>query len=463
METIEKEISYSINLSQDLLYLILDSYISKKFDFVGKYYDFVDTNNVRTRLGDNGAVSCQTKNVQNMEKFVFADRNVIIPFVTRISNEIEVNIENIKPELDKIVECRVYTTKKYPKIEIKFEQIYFNRNLSDRFDSLMASKQIALLNLLQNRNESIVKQSYLGSDEILANLRIEYEYDDGPNMETINAIAEIVREMDAISHYQNISPLIPYTTLQNNIIYRKFEGEKLIYNLEDLTNVKKWALKLDGIRGKGFFTRNFCIIFMDDMQLFAGHFPTLFEINNVVAFQCELIDDKLYITDLLHVFKYTYNNKSQYECSHDGYNIDPITAINTINFLNGKYSNTSLHIENCHQNKLEIKFQKFYDPPLPTSLGYTTIATDGFVVLDITLRYVKYKHVKTIELEYNGKENCFATLEKLLTNYKINSNIELIHNNIYETVIVDNVITVIKFRPDRLVPQMIHDETKMES
>ncbi|AAZ67448.1 late expression factor 4 (lef4) [Trichoplusia ni single nucleopolyhedrovirus] len=460
---IENEISYSINLSQDLLYIILDSYISKKFTVTEEYTDFVDDNNVRTRryVGEHKFVSVK-KTCQSIEKIVFIHKNTVVPFVNRISFE-EPPDSTPTNNLRRIIKCKVYKSDKCPECEIKFEHVYFNKNKIDNLDSLMATKQMVLYNLLQNKNETLVKQSHLGSDEILANLRLEYEYNTGfVDTDVLKFMSKIVKDFDEIVAYYNISPMLPYTTIQNHIIYRKFEDEKsLMDNSEETINdVYKWALKLDGIRGRGFMTKQQIIIFMDDMQIFSGSFRSPFSINNVIAFQCELLDKTLYITDLLHVFKYTYNNRTQYECSLDPYNINPSTAVDCINLMANCYNQTSndsdetFKIHTSKNETINIKFQKFFDPPIQ-AMGYSTLPTDGFVVLDTNMRYVKYKYCKTVELEYDKKKNLFKTLESDLEQYMVTINPgvgELKHESIYEAVVHDNHINIIKYRPDRLIP-----------
>ncbi|QUJ09267.1 lef4 protein [Gynaephora ruoergensis nucleopolyhedrovirus] len=469
--SIEKEISYSINLSQDLLYIILSSYIFKKFIKTQEYVDCVDENNVRNRMVKGGNFESTIKTTQSVRKFVHAHENTLVPLVDRISVEEVVERDRASPRLKKISTCQVWKPRDCFEIEIKYEKIYFNQNIGDTFDSLMAQKLVTLLNCLQNKQEKITANSHLGSDEILICLRLEYEYEnDSPEPLVLDYLVNLVREMDAFSHYRNISPLLPYTTLSNNIIYRKFQDEKLIYgplpNDSEERNICKWALKLDGLRGKGLITRGFITIFVDDMQLFSGRLPWMFSVNNVVAFQCELMNDSIvYITDLMHVFKYTYNNKTQYECSLDGYDIDPLSAVECLNYLNATTNSEGLRlcenssmIGNENNKILMIKFQKFLDPPMSVN-GYSTLATDGFVVLDCNMRYVKYKYSRTLELEYDAKEKSFCDLYGPVENYRIvNENgVLLEHKKIYE-VIADtrnNVVTVIKFRPDRLVPQLL--------
>nr|WUR10761.1 lef4 [Calliteara abietis nucleopolyhedrovirus] len=473
---IEKEISYTINLSQDLLYIILSSYISKKYTLTQEYVDCVDENGVRSRLCRNRYEST-IKSVQSSHKTVHVHGNRLVPVVQRTSIEQGVNCSQASPILDRILTCRVFRSAARPEIEIKFEQIYFERNAGDKFDSLMASKQIALINILQqSKRERISKNSHLGSDEIFAHLRLEYEYvGDAPNKIVMDQLAVIVDEIDRIGHYQNIGPLLPYTTLKNNIIYRKFYDELLLDNNSVILNnnngdesgavfdtheteIMKWALKLDGVRGKGLFTRTHVVVFVDDMRMFAGPLPHLFSINNVVAFQCELINDTvLYITDLLHVFKYTYNNKTQYECSLDGHDVNAADAIDCLNHLH----DTCESVEFCDEYSkivLQIKFQTFSSAPILAQQGYSTVPTDGFVVLDTNSRYIKYKYRKTIELEYKESERKFCSLDgELDCGYRIVNcgNVELRDGHIYETVVdaKNKIVDVIKRRPDRLVPQ----------
>ncbi|QYC92663.1 Late expression factor 4 [Trabala vishnou gigantina nucleopolyhedrovirus] len=521
---VEKEISYSINLSQDLLYLILSSYISKNFTLAQEYVDCVDENDVRNRLLNNKFEST-LKTVQSLRKTVHVCADAIaVPLIERVSVERGVSVQEVSPRLKKILTCCVYRSADCPDIEIKFEKVYLDTNLGDRFDSLMASKQIALLNLLQSeRREKITKNSHLGSDEIYVYMRLEYEYQsDKPCLRVLDYLAQLVHEIDKISSSHNISPLLPYTTLKNNIIYRKFYNEVCIIEKNDNytttttttnnnnnsssssssiinttainnncvdvgvvekkesvnfkninncyrnvevkfgydNNILKWANKLDGIRGKGLLTRNFIIIFMDDMRIFSDDFIQIFPLNNVVAFQCELVNNEdLYITDLLHVFKYTYNNRVQYECSMGAYDVEPLAAVECIDRLRTLYSGHDLQIKSHDGQQINVKFQRFMNPPLRID-GYCTMATDGFIALDCKMNYVKYKYNKTIELEYNANENVFYSLNGPLNEYKIITTYcttQLEHNKIYEAIINKNTndIIVVKIRRDRLIPQSI--------
>jgi hypothetical protein len=451
---IEKEISYSINLSQDLLYIILDSYISKKFKEFEEYCDFTDKNNIRTRLINNNQFSSIQKTCVSLNKIVYIDDDTLVPFVDRQS--VEQTVDNPHYFLRRIVKCKVFKSDECPECEVKFEHIYKNQNLIDRCDAQTAAKQIQLYNTLKNTNENLVKESHLGSDEIMASIRLEYEYEAAIDRKVLGFMARVVRDMDVIASYQNISPLLPYTTLQNNIIYRKFEDEQLIYEIERVQDIHKWALKLDGMRGKGFFTKTFMIVFMDDMQIFSAKLDNkLFAINNVVAFQCELIEKVMYITDLLHVFKHSYNNRTQYEVSLDPYDIAPACALDCINHFAQKYNETDdLGMVDYDGNRIRVKFQRFFDAPIVDG-GYATMPTDGFVVLDQSMRYVKYKQIKTVEVEYDADACVFKTLDGPLNDKQVQvaPTIGLLtHQTIYEAIVTDDCLSILKHRPDRLVP-----------
>ncbi|QNV47884.1 late expression factor-4 [Alphabaculovirus altersperidaniae] len=466
---VENEISYSINFSQDLLYIILDSYISKKFQAFQQYYDFVDENGVRTRLSADNTFTSVIKTCTDLKKFVYAYGDVLIPFVDRRSVEEVAAFGAASSVLNRIVKCIVYKSEECPEFEVKFEHVYFNKSLIDKFDSLMASKQIMLWNLLQNKNEKIVKESHLGSDEILAAIRLEYEYEENEPIDrrVLDCMCDAIKTIDAISAHQNISPLLPYTTLQNNIIYRKFEDEILLDSIGSTVgapgnngeniSIYKWAIKLDGIRGRGFCTKNFMMVFMDDMQLFSGDIEDIeiFQLNNVVAFQCELVAQTLYVTDLMHVFKYNYNNRTQYEISMDPYQIAPDDAVKSINHLAKKLNDKEIKLDTMTTKRcVTVKFQQFFDPPIVAN-GYSTMPTDGYVVLDAQMRYVKYKHVKTVEVEYDCELSQFKNSEGPLLRNKVSispSITSLEHAAIYEAIVSDDVIEIIKCRPDRLVP-----------
>ncbi|AKN81045.1 Late expression factor 4 [Lonomia obliqua multiple nucleopolyhedrovirus] len=478
---VEKEISYSINFSQDVLYKILDSYIVTNYHLTQQYCDLYDENDVRTRIfcggntntngddhngpnnsggyDDNGQIISIKKTQLKYEKFAHwcSNTNILVPFVWRESKEHAVSFKNVSQKLHKIIHVFVYV---HENVEIKFEQVYLWKSCADFFDSMTANKVVKLLNLLENSAQTyseIMQNSQLGSDEILCRIRLEYEFDTAtPNVEHLNGMCQIIVAMEQFSDHQNISPCLPYTALLDKIILRKFEHEqKISYSDKQLNNnddlVKKWAFKLDGVRGRGLFIRNFCLIQTDDMKFYSTKLAKLFKLNNIVTFQCEIMEtNQIFITDLLQIFKYKYNNRTQYECvTNSFYAIDPMTAIECINYFN-------VHVKSIMltdtKTKYEMLFQKFFDPPLCQS-SYSTFAVDGYIILDSALRYVKYKWNKTIELEYDERSDMFNSLSGPLSNHAICANdISLKHGSIYECALFDNVIKVLKHRPDRLVP-----------
>ncbi|AXU41531.1 LEF-4 [Alphabaculovirus altermyunipunctae] len=464
--TIEKEISYTINVSQDLLYIIFDTYIVKNFELKQEYCDLIDSDDGRSRIPFvNGRVSIDDgrafvsvkKTVNSLEKFVYINGNYAIPLINRESVELDHGTPS--KELKRIIQCRVYGHKSDCPIEIKFEQIYLNRNYIDKFDSLMGSKQMILYNLLKNKNESLVKNSNLGSDEVMANIRIECEYSDSdrPPKDVMKRFAKIVSGMDAVCAYQNISPQLAHTTLLNSIVYRKFDREHLVGELGTVpdANVYRWSLKLDGTRGRGYFTRNYIIVLMDDMRMYAGEILSPFGMNNIVAFQCELLEEgqMLYITDLLHVFKYGYNNRTQYECLMEPYHIDVASAIRCINLFSQQDVQLSF-VSVCNANPINVRFQRFHKPPVSAN-GYTTIPIDGFIVIDKEFKYNKYKYTRTVEVEYDAATNSFVKLDGPVRCVSVrlqDKNLELLHGKIYEATFENDTLVVLKRRPDRLLP-----------
>ncbi len=174
------------------------------------------------------------------------------------------------------------------------------------------------------------------------------------------------------------------------------------------------------------------------------------------------------------MFKYVYNNRTQYECALEPYNIEPASAVDTINILAKKYNHREyngpdamecdeekeicdeqLHITTLNGLKISIKFQTFHDAPVQSS-GYSTIPTDGFIVLDSNMNYIKHKYQKTIEVEYDANLKTFKTLDSDLSDHKITLGPEieeLCHGAIYEAAATaNNCLNIIKIRRDRLVP-----------
>ncbi|AAK85642.1 LEF-4 [Epiphyas postvittana nucleopolyhedrovirus] len=450
---IEKEISYTINFSQDLLYLILNAYIVKKCPDPPKHYvDVYDVNDVRTRVAADSVTSVRKDNLRD-NRFVHCmqSMNALVPIMLRENRETNVPCERVERQIASCIDTLVY---KFDDVEIKFEHVYLQTSAVDKYDSTTAHKIVTLKNALLNTQCPHGTQNLqLGSDAILARIRLELEYDtEAPTVAQLDSFCEIVIEMEKFADYQNISPSLPYTTLLNEVVMRKFVREhKIAYGLEtfDSVGVKKWALKLDGVRGRGAFKRNFFLMQTDDMQMYSANIKSPFGLNNIVTFQCEVIDNKIVITDLLQVFRYKYNNRTQYECDvYNFYPITPVTAVECLNYLNTTIENVPL------PQFGELRFQQFFDPPLMCP-HYTTLAIDGFIVLDEQLQYHKYKWMPTVELQYDAENNVLNSIDGPLLNRTIVADTPLMHKNVYECVFTDTVINVIKCRPDRIVPSKV--------
>ncbi|AJD09225.1 late expression factor 4 [Condylorrhiza vestigialis mutiple nucleopolyhedrovirus] len=449
---IEKEISYTINFSQDLLYSILDSYIVKKCDSPKHYVDLYDINNVRTRVADDSIVSVRKSNLRD-ERFVhwLPSSNVLVPLVWRENRETTVPRESVERQIQSCIDTLVY---KLGIIEIKFEHVYLQNNFANRYDPTTAHKIITLKNALLNTQCAYPTQNLqLGSDAILARIRLELEFTDAaPFADQLNSFCELIVQMEAFADYQNIAPSLPYTTLLNKVIMRKFNREqKITYgsNNLDSAGVKKWALKLDGVRGRGAFRRNFMIVQTDDMCLHSAKINSPFGLNNIVTFQCEVVDNKIYVTDLLQVFRYKYNNRTQYECDlNDAYSLNALTAVECLNYLHTNVNGVAL------SQFGELRFQQFFDPPL-THSHYTTVPVDGFIVLDEQLQYVKYKWMPTVELQYDEQTDTLNSIDGPLEGRIIVTDVPLTHKTVYECVFTDTVINVLKCRPDRIVPSKV--------
>ncbi|AGR56954.1 LEF-4 [Choristoneura occidentalis alphabaculovirus] len=450
---IEREISYTINFSQDVLYLILDSYIKKHCATPPeRYIDLYDVNNVRTRQSATTTESVCKTNLRD-EKFVhwLRSANALVPLVWRENREAAVPRDRVSRHIASLIETFVY---KLNGVDVKFEHVYLQSGPADRYESTAAHKIAALKSALLGTECARPPQNLqLGSDAILARIRLELEFEGpAPTAANLDAFCELVVHMEAVADPQNIAPCLPYTTLLDSATPRKFAREqKIIYGAQapDSTGVKKWAFKLDGVRGRGIFRRGFCMVQTDDMQLHAAHIAHPFVLNNVITFQCEVMADNIFVTDLLQVFRYKYNNRTQYECSlRDAYHICADVAVECLNQLHlsvGKVTWPQFG---------ELRFQQFFDPPLvPTH--YTTVAVDGYIVLDEQLQYAKYKWMPTVELEYNAQTTTLNSIDGPLLDKTIVADSQLEHGTVYECVVTDTVINVLKCRPDRIVPSKV--------
>lgn len=450
---IEQEISYTINFSQDLLYLILDSYIKKRCAApTERYTDLYDVNNVRTRQTADSAVSVHKTNLRD-ERFVhwLRSSNALVPLVRRENRETAVPHDRVSRHIASLIETTVY---KLDGVDVKFEHVYMQSGPADRYESTTAHKIAALKTALLGVDCARPSQNLqLGSDAVLARVRLELEFEGAaPAVASLDAFCELVVQMEAFADHHNIAPCLPYTTLLDSATPRRFAREQRIaYGAEapDSTGVKKWAFKLDGVRGRGAFRRGYCLVQTDDMQLHAACISSPFGLNNVVTFQCEVVADKVFVTDLLQVFRYKYNNRTQYECNlHDAYPINANVAVECLNRLHCAVGSVPW------PGLGELRFQQFFDPPLaPTH--YTTIPIDGYIVLDEQLQYAKYKWTPTVELEYDAPSGALHSIDGPLLGKTVVADLQLKHGAVYECAITDSAINVLKCRPDRIVPSKV--------
>lgn len=451
---IEQEISYTINFSQDLLYLILESYIKKHCAVpTESYIDVYDVNNVRTRMSADSIISVHKTKLRDDENFVhwLQSANALVPLVRHVNRETFVSHETVSQRFTSFIETFVY---KINGVDVKFEHVFMQSGLADRYESTSGHKLVALKNALLGTKCAYPAQNLqLGSDAILARIRLEFEFEGvAPATVDLDAFCELIVQMETISDHHNIAPCLPYTTLLDSVTPRKFVREhKIVYggDLDSITSVKKWAFKLDGVRGRGLFRRNYCMFQTDHMQLHAAHITSPFGLNNIVTFQCEVMEDKIFVTDLLQVFRYKYNNRTQYECDlYDAYSIPADVAVE---FLNRLHNNMD---KIAWPQFGELRFQKFFDPPL-LPMQYNTMAIDGYIVLDEHLQYAKYKWIPTVELEYDAQTNTLNSIDGPLLNKTIVADVQFKHGTVYECIITDTVINVLKCRPDRIVPSKL--------
>ncbi|AKN80809.1 late expression factor 4 [Diatraea saccharalis granulovirus] len=434
----EQEISYTFAYSQDVLYRIKD-WLEDNLMLFEEYIEVFDDNDVRTRLQDNTLCSVKKRLLDMCRSVVEVDGNLVL-IITRRCIELEVK-SNLSDKIKRLCKTRVYRAP--GEIEIKFEHIYYEYHTGDSLDPLTATKQMTLYNLLKpNDTIDITTNSHLGSDEILANCRLEFEYEG----ETIKH-TDLVKVAHLINHIECvvvgdviITPFISHTSLLNDINYRSFVEEKQIVTIiNDNENIKLWALKLNGVRGKAYIVNGKTIfIQLDDMQMFRGKNldtkPTFLH-NRIVCFQVEYLEEKkiFYITDVLCVYKYKYDNRNQYNIS-TCVNVDVFDAISFMN----THKSTILKF-----NDYTVKFQEFYthmkhvDRDKELNDGYVGVGSDG--------RLIKIKPQKSFEMKYvDGKFSCsFGVFEA--------DNVSgCRYGLIYEVIINGDKVVVLKERPDRL-------------
>ncbi|ABQ52029.1 lef-4 [Spodoptera litura granulovirus] len=429
----EYEISYTLTYPQDLLYNI-KKFLDANFKIKENYVEIIDANGVRSRCANDGTImNCIKKRTIDLKRTVVLASSVFIPLIDRHCVE-EIH-ERGSDVVHKICNTRVYCDN--DDVEIKFEHVYYEHNDGDLLDPLMAAKQTALHNLLtRDKIIDATTNSHLGSDEILANCRIELEYNTGQlNRLLLLKIASVVLQLENVVKDVIIEPFLQHTTIFNEIVYRPFHSEHLMDEVQE-NDVAYWALKLDGIRGKAYIVNGRKIyIQLDDMQQFSGEISQDFGQNKILALQVEFMEElqTFYITDILCVYKFQYDNRNQFDKSIP-YTVELQDAIS--------YMNTNASVELCFKHFI-IKFQH-YDTQKPLE---KSIPNDGYVIVTKNGSLAKVKYEKTFEMQYLGDNifmSSFGTFHGDGRHYTKNS--------IYEVVIRDSdKISVIKHRPDRMI------------
>ncbi|AMF83828.1 lef-4 [Cnaphalocrocis medinalis granulovirus] len=473
--TNEQEVSYTFAYSQDVLYRLkdwLDSRDAAEFHASHQQYtEIFDVNNVRTRICNGVVLSSIKKEIIDVSKFVvFVDDN-FVPMIKRQCTE-KCYYTECKDEIKRVLQTRVYKSK--DNIEIKFEQIYYEHHVGDKLDPLYANKQIALYNIIKpNDLIDVTCNSHLGSDEILANCRLEIEYDVATNNNDTNTIttnasifykaAKIIRYIESVVLSDVIiTPFLSHTNIFNEICYRPFVDDILFG--DNSINITWWALKLNGTRGKGYLVNGKKLyIQLDDMQMFVfdlcllsndDNAQTKWCHNRVIGLQIEMVNDKtFYVTDILNVYKYKYNNKNQYDIG----SCVTISLCDAITFMNI----FAKHVYKC-DHKYMLRFQSFETHK--QNVNMTRELNDGYVGVNENGGLVKIKAQRTYEMKYVGngmfvssfgqfKCSSLSSLSSPLSTCVILETL-LCESKIYEVVIniKDNTVSVIKERPDRLIP-----------
>nr|UYX49716.1 LEF-4 [Darna trima granulovirus] len=448
---IEQEISYTFAYSQDVLYRLKD-WLDCNMILNDEYVEIIDTNDVRTRISE-GQIKCSVKKrVIDLSRIVVPVESTLVPIIKRECHEIVYTDCNAK--IKRIGKTRVYTNQEG--MEIKFEQIYYEYNLGDSLDPLMASKQIALYNILKptENNVDITINSHLGSDEILANCRLELEYDGCVSQKVLHKTANIINYIESVVLQDVIiCPFISHTIVLNEICYRPFVNEILFGDNVAIDNVKLWALKINGIRGKGYIINGDKIyIQLDTMQMFCGKLkdnfnnlkPNLFH-NKIVGVQMEYVNrsETFYITDILNVYKYKYDNRNQYDVG-SAVTVDIFDAVSFLNSCVKK----SLSFIDDNSIKHKILFQHFNNHK--DRVDVSREQNDGYVGITECGGLIKYKSHKSYEMKYVGSNTFVCSFGEYVSENGDDN--RWTYNKIYEVVIIkDKIINVIKARPDRLV------------
>ncbi|AEB00368.1 lef-4 [Clostera anachoreta granulovirus] len=447
--TLERELSYTLAYSQDVLYR-LKCWLDANFTVNDEYVEVIDDLGVRTRLKNGKVISQIKKKCEELNRVVVPVRQNLVPIIVRECHEI---YSTCCVKLRRVTKTRVYVTP--DGVEVKFEQIYHEHNLGDLLDPLTASKQIQLLNALTPDDRmDLTINSHVGSDEILANCRLEFEFEGELNQTHLIKFASVVNNIeDNVLGDVIVRPFLSHTSIINDICYRTFVEER--FNTDCVKDVKMWALKLDGVRGKAYVVNGRDMyVQLDDMQMFGGVLHTdKFESvagsnsnllhNRVVGLQVEYVTETrhFYITDVLMVFRYKYDNKNQYDVA-TGVCVDLADAITFIKDQTQRFT----FVDNIHSIEYAVTFQQYH---AHRNLVDKTLGPhDGMVGIIDGWNLVKIKSNKTFEMLHAGD----GVFKCSFGEFVCEEAGSWVLGDIYEVVILyDNRVKVIKPRPDRLL------------
>nr|AIU36878.1 ORF95 lef-4 [Cydia pomonella granulovirus]WOZ30319.1 DNA-dependent RNA polymerase subunit LEF-4 [Cydia pomonella granulovirus]WOZ30444.1 DNA-dependent RNA polymerase subunit LEF-4 [Cydia pomonella granulovirus]WOZ30576.1 DNA-dependent RNA polymerase subunit LEF-4 [Cydia pomonella granulovirus]WOZ45214.1 DNA-dependent RNA polymerase subunit LEF-4 [Cydia pomonella granulovirus] len=474
----EQEISYTFTYSQDVLYR-LKGWLDVNLCDAQSYVEVYDTNDVRTRIYDGGVMSTVKKRLVESGRVVVMVGDNFVPMINRECHE--TIYRTCGERLKRVCQTRVY--KSNNDIEIKFEQIYYEHNVGDTLDPLTASKQLTMYNLLQPDNAiDVTSNSHLGSDEILANCRLELEYEGSVNGDVLCRAAHLINHIEGVVLRDVIiSPFISHTSLFNEICYRPFTNE-LIIGQCGAADIKLWALKLDGVRGKAYIVNGVrMFVQLDDMQMFSGRVERSddeseltgrksknFKIfrfcrlnsdscteppeqssgappflhNRIVCFQVEYLApvNTFYLTDVISVYKYKYDNRNQYDVSA-GVGVDVADAVN---FLNAQHT---AQLVTSGGQLFRVECQEFHANVKNVNVDRAT--NDGFVGVTHRGGLVKVKTQKSFEMKYTGDNSFVCSFGEFSC---VDGGGEYRRGKIYEVIIVQqDKVKVLKERPDRLI------------
>lgn len=436
-----------MHASQEVLYYIRETVLTK-LDLFSTHFDFMDAGGLRfRRLGDGGSFEVVEKRVESRTRITIFDGTTLVSVIKKHSTERTVSTWTpTDTHLARIVQVEVY---KRCGVEIKFEQVYAGSERGRRRDGFYADKFARLERLLlpddppaQHTSRQLCNL-HVGSDQTLASVRVELEYEDGePDM---GELVQTIVDMERCLAREQIAPQIPFVETFANVYYRKFKGETLFGDITVPSQYIAWAIKLDGVRGKGLVMGRDIRILMDDMSMIGGHVhEPPFNTTSIVGVQVERLDEAVWITDILCTFRIEYDNQNQYTVDRTPYPALLCDAIACLKLLGERCKCINMSTDG---GNLPIHFQRFTPGPPPASMGYSTIVNDGLVVVTEDYKLEKIKYFKTVEMIYSG-DNIFTTLSKERV---FIAGSDYISDMIYE-VRLDGVPQVVRPRFDRLVP-----------